>query len=71
MSALENRDVNSAPFTVGTYTNVRCLITAISGFGSGALVTCAPVTCGNVGEVSGVSFQVSPVQCRKAGATYQ
>jgi hypothetical protein len=71
MSALENRDINSAPFTVGTYVNVRCLVTAISGFGAGALVTCAPVTPGNVGEVSGVSFQVSPTQCRKAGASYQ
>jgi len=28
-------------------------------------------TPGNVGEAQGVTFQVSPVQCRKAGSTEQ
>ena len=70
MSALENRDVTGSPFVVGTYVNVRCIVTAISGFGAGCSVTCQPVLAGNVGEQN-TSFNVSPVQCRRAGATYQ
>jgi hypothetical protein len=75
--AQQERDIFGAPFTIGTYVNVRCLVTAISPVttstygGSGDLVTCLVETPGNVGEVAGVSFTVSPVQCRKAGSTEQ
>lgn len=70
MSALENRGIDGSPFVAGTYVNVRCLVTAIAGFGCGTTVTCQPVLAGNVGEIN-TSFNVSPVQCRRAGATYQ
>jgi hypothetical protein len=75
--AQQERDIFGAPFAIGTYVNVRCLVTAISPVttsmygGSGDLVTCLVETPGNVGEVAGVSFTVSPVQCRKAGSTEQ
>ena len=72
----QERDIFGAPFEVGTYVNVRCLVTAFTptpnGFGgSGDRVTCVVETPGNVGEAKGVTFQVSPVQCRKAGSTEQ
>jgi hypothetical protein len=72
----QERDIYGAPFAVGTYVNVRCLVTAFTptpnGFGgSGDRVTCVVETPGNVGEAKGVTFQVSPVQCRKAGSTEQ
>lgn len=71
MSALENRDKSNAPFTAGTYVHVRCLVNSITGFGSGAIVNCTVETPGNIGEISGVTFNVSPVQCKKAGSTEQ
>ena len=72
----QERDIFGAPFAVGTYVNVRCLVTAFTpspnGFGgSGDRVTCVVVSPGNIGEAQGVTFQVSPVQCRKAGSTEQ
>ena len=75
--AQQERDIFGAPFAIGTYVVVRCLVTAISPVttsaygGSGDLVTLTVETPGNVGEVAGVSFTVSPVQCRKAGSTEQ
>jgi hypothetical protein len=74
---LTELDKSGAPFSVGTYVHVRCKVTAIAtsgpnGTGGAAdLVTCLVETPGNVGEVAGVSFQVSPVQCKKAGSTEQ
>lgn len=72
----QEHDIFGAPFEVGTYVNVRCLVTAFTptpnGFGgSGDRVTCLVETPGNVGEAAGVTFAVSPVQCRKAGSTEQ
>jgi hypothetical protein len=75
--ATEQHDIFGAPFAVGTYVNVRCLVTAFSPIntsaygGAGDRVTCLVETPGNVGEVAGVSFTISPVQCRKAGSTQQ
>ncbi|MGA3200656.1 MAG: hypothetical protein ABSD89_14820 [Halobacteriota archaeon] len=72
----EERDINGAQFAVGTYVNVRCKVTAFTPTpngvgGAGDRVTCVVETPGNVGEAQGVTFQVSPVQCRKAGSTEQ
>ena len=72
----QEHDIFGASFAVGTYVNVRCLVTAFTpspnGFGgSGDRVTCLVETPGNVGEAAGVTFAVSPVQCRKAGSTEQ
>jgi hypothetical protein len=75
--AQQERDIFGAPFSIGTYVSVRCLVTAITPVttstygGSGDRVTCLVETPGNVGEAAGVSFSVSPVQCRKAGSTEQ
>lgn len=74
---LEERDIFGAPFQAGVYVNVRCLvvsITPVSAGGTGGpadLVTLTVETPGNVGEIKGVTFVVSPAQCRKAGASYQ
>jgi len=75
--ANEQRDIFGAPFAVGTYVTVRCLVTAFSPTntsaygGAGDRVSLTVETPGNVGEVAGVSFVVSPVQCRKAGSISQ
>jgi len=57
--------------SVGDYVNVRCQVTAVSSVGPlggcGDTVTLLVETPGNVGEQHGVSFQCSPIQCRKAG----
>ena len=74
---LEERDKSGAPFNVGTYVHVRCLVTSITpqaagGLGGAAdLVTCVVECPGNIGEIQNVSFVVSPVQCKKAGSTEQ
>ena len=74
---LEERDIFGAPFTAGTYVNVRCLVQSITPVAAGGnggpadLVTCLVETPGNIGEIHGVVFNVSPVQCRKAGSTSQ
>jgi hypothetical protein len=74
---LEERDLFGAPFKVGSYVNVRCLVQSITpraagGTGGAAdLVTCLVEMPGNVGEQQNVTFVVSPVQCRKAGDKYQ
>jgi hypothetical protein len=72
----QEHDIFGAPFAVGTYVNVRCKVISFApvpnGFGgSGDRVTLTVETPGNVGEVAGVTFVVSPVQCRKAGSTDQ
>ena len=74
---LEERDRFSTPFTVGTYVMVRCLVSAITpaapgGKGGAAdLITCVVESPGNVGEQVGVTFQVSPIQCKRTGSTEQ
>jgi hypothetical protein len=75
MATIE-KDIFGRDFSVGTVVYVRCIVTAInqtSPFGgSGDLVTCQVEVNGNAGEVSpGPIFQVSPVQCRFTGSTYQ
>jgi hypothetical protein len=72
----QERDIFGAPFAVGTYVNVRCKVISFApspnGFGgSGDRVTLTVESPGNIGEVIGVTFAVSPVQCRKAGSTEQ
>jgi len=74
---LQERDKSGAPFNVGDYVHVRCLVASITpvaagGVGGAAdLVTCVVETPGNIGEQSNVSFVVSPVQCKKAGDSLQ
>ena len=71
------KDIFSHDFTVGTVVSVRCIVTAITpatpaGFGgAGDSVLLTVETPGNVGEKKGVTFTVSPVQCRFDGAAYQ
>ena len=80
----KERDIFSAPFKVGDVVTIRCLVTAISPVradspatlgvdwgGSGDRVTCAVEVNGNIGEATGVTFQVSPVQCRRTGSALQ
>ena len=75
--AVSERDIFGVPFEVGTYVNVRCLVQSIVTMGAGGtggaadLVTLLVETPGNVGEQQNVTLVVSPVQCRKAGSTYQ
>jgi hypothetical protein len=75
--ALEERDSSGAPFTIGTYVSVRCLVTGITPVAAGGnggpadLVALLVETPGNTGEIHGVTLVVSPTQCRKAGSTQQ
>ena len=74
---LEERDKSGAPFTVGTYVHVRCLVTSITPQAAGGLggaadsINCTVETPGNIGEFHNVNFSVSPTQCRKAGNSSQ
>lgn len=63
---LGERDVESSPFNVGDVVAVRARVTAISGSGASAIVSCLIENAGNVGETSGVTFNVSPSQTRRA-----
>jgi hypothetical protein len=71
--ALQERDIFGAPFSVGDYVMVRCLVSSIvtspvGGNGGAAdLVNLTVDTPGNTGEKQNVTLTVSPVQCRKAG----
>jgi hypothetical protein len=75
--SLQERDIFGAPFNVGNYVLVRCLVQSITPVAAGGnggaadLVTCLVETPGNAGEKQGVTFVVSPVQCRRAGNTDQ
>jgi hypothetical protein len=63
-------------FKTGDVVSVRCIVTSITpanqgagGAGDSVLLT---VECpGNTGEKQGVTFTVSPVQCKFAGYVYQ
>ena len=76
MAATIEKDVFGHDFQVGTVVSVRCVVTSITpasqGFGgSGDSVLLTVETPGNVGEKAGVTFTVSPVQCRYDGSKYQ
>jgi hypothetical protein len=76
MAATTEKDIFGHDFKVGTVVSVRCIVTSITpaqqGFGgAGDSVLLTVETAGNVGEKSGVTFTVSPVQCRFDGSTYQ
>lgn len=76
--AITAHDLNGSPFSVGDQVLVRGTVTNIvsastsapiptSGVGGSAdSVTVAVNVEGNVGEKLGVTFVVSPVQCRRA-----
>lgn len=77
--ALNAHDINGVPFSVGNVVQVRGKVTAIvsasgnlgtnpsDNFGGSAdSVTVLVDVNGNAGEKVGVSFVVSPVQCRRA-----
>lgn len=74
---LVERDIFGAPFSLGTYVNVRCKVTAITPNAAGGtggpadLITLVVQSPGNVGELVGVTFQVTASQIRKAGSTEQ
>ena len=81
---LAEKGISGSPISKGDYVLVRCQVTQIISanasltFNSGTtfggcadLVYCTVQTPGNPGEISGVSFYVSPVQCRKAGSDSQ
>ena len=63
---VKEQDITSSPFNVGDFVNVRCLVTAADGLGAGGRVALTVDTPGNVGEAQGVSFSVSPTQCRRS-----
>ena len=76
MPATIEKDIFGHNFKVGTVVSVRCKVTSITpasqGFGgSGDSVLLTVETPGNIGEKAGVTFTVSPVQCRFDGSTYQ
>jgi hypothetical protein len=76
MTATIEKDIFGRDFKVGTYVTVRCIVTSITpaaqGYGgSGDSVLLTVETPGNTGEKQGVTFTVSPVQCRFSGSTYQ
>ena len=76
--SLSEHDMNGSPFTVGDEVMIRGKVTSITsttGYtgtgtdpfgGSGDSVVVAVDVNGNAGEKTGVSFTVSPVQCRRA-----
>jgi hypothetical protein len=82
--ALVEKGISGSPIGKGDYVLVRCQVTQIISANAGLSFTsgttyggcadhvyCTVQTPGNPGEISGVSFYVSPVQCRKAGSTEQ
>lgn len=82
--ALVEKGISGSPISTGDYVLVRCQVTQIISANAGLSFTsgttyggcadhvyCTVQTPGNPGEISGVSFYVSPVQCRKAGSTAQ
>lgn len=76
MAATIEKDIFGRNFVVGTVVSVRCIVTSITpaaqGFGgAGDSVLLTVETPGNVGEIAGVTFTVSPAQCRFDGASYQ
>ena len=76
--ALDAHDINGSPFTVGDAVQVRGKVIALTSAsgnlgtgtdnfgGSGDSVTVQVDVNGNAGEKTGVTFVVSPVQCRRA-----
>jgi hypothetical protein len=66
MAIAGDQDLFGSPFNVGDYVNVRCLVNSLTGRGAGGTVNLTVDTPGNVGEVAGVTFNVSPVQCRRS-----
>ena len=76
MAATVEKDVFGHDFRVGTVVSVRCIVTSITpaaqGFGgSGDNVLLTVETAGNIGEKSGVTFTVSPVQCHFTEPAYK
>ena len=75
MAATIEKDKFGHDFKVGTVVTVRCIVTSITpaaqGFGgSGDSVLLTVETAGNVGEKTGVTFTVSPVQCQFTSPAY-
>ena len=72
--ALSERDINGSPLSVGDEVQVRGRITSITSAsgatdgvgGSADSILVTVDTPGNVGDKAGVTFTVSPVQCRRA-----
>jgi hypothetical protein len=73
--ALSEHDINGSPFGLNDEVQVRGIVTAVtsasgntaSGYGGSAdRVTILVDVNGNSGEAVGVTFTVSPVQCRRA-----
>ena len=67
------KDINGRSITVGDEVAVRCQITSLNPavpsatkLGAGDTITVTVITPGNKGEVSGVSFTISPIQCQVA-----
>ena len=76
MAETIEKDIFGHDFKVGTVVSVRCVATSITpasqgNGGSGDSVLLTVETPGNVGEKAGVTFTVSPVQCRYDGSKYQ
>lgn len=73
--ALSERDITGCPFGLNDEVQVRCKVTAVTsasgnpgpGYGGcGDSVTLLVDTPGNPGDKQGVTFIVSPSQCRRS-----
>jgi len=67
------KDINGKNITVGDEVAVRCQITALTPvipsatkLGAGDTITVTVLSPGNTGELSGISFTISPIQCQIA-----
>ncbi len=73
--ATSESDIFGADIVVGDTVLVACTVTAITpagagNGGSGDRLSLTVQTPGNPGEAQGVTFSVSPVQCRYSGNVY-
>ena len=64
------RGLDGSPFNVGDFVMVRCLVNSIvPAGGAGSRVNLTVDAPGNIGEAIGVTFNVSPTQCRRSQGT--
>jgi hypothetical protein len=76
MAATIEKGLSGHDFATGDVVMVRCIVTSITpanqGYGGcGDSVLLTVETPGNVGEKAGVTFTVSPIQCKFDGYVYQ
>ena len=72
------QDINGKRISVGTEVAVRCQITSlnpvvpgVTKLGAGDTITVQVIKPGNTGDITGVSFTISPNQCQIAQESSQ